>query len=120
MKEINLNESFCNENDFKDHVRKVAMEAVETQEAFIFKTIEPFINEVAGFEISKKELVDAVQLIRLQRAAVEKYGTSLSYKLTTATNMSRELGEAYDRGFMDGVKKERKRLMTMLEEDLEE
>jgi hypothetical protein len=103
-----------------NYTAKASMEAAETHDAFIFKTIEPFINEVACFSISKKELVDAILLIRLKKEAAEKYGSSLNCDLTKATEVARELGEAYDRGFMDGVKKERKRLLTMLEEDLED
>lgn len=34
--------------------------------------------------------------------------------------MSCELGNAYNRGFTDGVKKERKRIMTMLGEDMKD
>lgn len=122
MKEFDVNDYVKNFEipDLNTYTYKLAMEAAETTNEFIFKTIEPFINEVACFSISKKELVDAIQLIRLKKKAAEKYGSSLNCDLTKATEVARELGEAYDRGVIDGVKKERKRLLTMLENDLED
>jgi len=105
---------------FEDYMRKVSMEMAETQDAFIFRSIGPFVNDVAGFEISKKELVDAISLLRLRKMATEKYGSSLDYDLTKATDITRELNEAYNRGFMDGVRKERERTIRILEEDLED
>lgn len=107
-------------NDLNHYTAKATMEMAETQDAFIFKTIGPFINDVAGFEVSKRELVDAIQLIRLKKETAEKYGASLNCDLTKATDMSRELGEAYDRGIREGEKRERRRLLRMLEEDLED
>lgn len=99
---------------------KASIEAAETQDAFIFKFISPFINDVAGFEISKKELVEAVTYIRLKKEAAEKYGIDIGCELNRATEMSRELGKAYDRGFEDGVRRERDRMMCMLTNDLED
>lgn len=106
--------------DLNYYTAKVSMEMAETQDVFIFRSIGPFMNDVAGFEISKKELVDAIQLIRLKKMASEKYGLSLNCDLAKATDMSRELDKAYDRGIREGKKRERRRLLRMLEENLED
>lgn len=116
MKEIEM-------PDLNYYTAKASMEMAETQDAFIFRTIGPFVNDVAGFEISKKELVDAIQLIRLRKKVADIYGVPLVYiesDLSKATDISRMLDKAYNRGFIDGMNKERERIIKMLGEDLEE
>lgn len=45
----------------EDLIHKIVMEAMETEEDFIFKIIQPFCEQVIERKISKKELVDALK-----------------------------------------------------------
>lgn len=87
---------------------KVIREVKETEDAFIFTSIKPFIDSISTYEIQKEELVRAVLLIRMQHEAMEKYGTVLPNDYLTAVNMQMELERAYRKGFDDGVKHERR------------
>lgn len=44
----------------EDLIYKIVMEAMETEEDFIFKIIQPFCEQVIERKISKKELIDAL------------------------------------------------------------
>lgn len=91
-----------------DHINNMAsqmrMEVQETVDRFIFNTIDPFIKNITTMEISKEELVRAIQLIRMQRESIEKYGVQISNEWDTATAQSMALAESYKRGYADGKK----------------
>ena len=46
---------------YEDLIHKIVMEAMETEEDFIFKIIQPFCEQIIERKISKKELVDALK-----------------------------------------------------------
>lgn len=83
---------------------KVTMEFTETEDAFIFDTINPFLKHHSHMEISKQELIEAIQIIRLRKEAREKHGTYFSEycDLTSAKATVFELDNAYKRGVQDG------------------
>lgn len=91
-------------------VEKVIREVRETEDAFIFTSIKPFVDSISTFEIQKEELVRAVLLIRMQREAMEKYGATLPNDYLTAANMQVELEQAYRKGFEEGVNHEQRRV----------
>lgn len=96
--------------------QKIIKEVNETEEAFIFTTIKPFVDSVTTMEISKEELVRAVQLVRLQKEASEKFGVSISNDWNTATSQMRDLNEAYMRGVRYGVAKVENKIENILKE----
>lgn len=89
-----------------EELTKIIREVNETEDAFIFTSIKPFIDSISTYEIKKEELVRAVLLIRMQREAIEKYGAILPNDYLTAVNMQMELERSYRKGFEDGVKHE--------------
>lgn len=98
---------------------EISMKVVETEEAFIFSIIDPFIQSIAQTEISKEELVKAVQLIRLQREASDRYGVTISNDWCTAVSQTEELSKAYGRGYDDAMKRildRHKEILRELEE----
>lgn len=96
--------------------QKIIREVNETEDAFIFSTIKPFVDSVTTMEISKEELVRAIYLVRMQREASERFGVLISSDWDTATSQMRDLNEAYMRGFRSGVEQEKKRIKECLEE----
>lgn len=92
--------------DMTKFTDKIIREVKETEDAFIFTSVKPFLDSISTFEIQKEELVRAVLLIRMQREAVEKYGTLLPNDYLTAVNMKFDLEQAYRKGFEEGVKHE--------------
>lgn len=101
--EFKLDEDPFNPNKW---VEKVIREVKETEDAFIFTSIKPFLNSISTYEIQKEELVRAVLLIHMQREAMEKYGVTLPNDYPTAVNMQADLEQAYRKGFDEGVKHE--------------
>lgn len=87
---------------------KIVREVHETEDAFIFTSVKPFLDSISTFEIQKEELVRAVLLIRMQREAMKKYGTILPNDYLTAVNMQMELERAYRKGFEDGAEYEQR------------
>lgn len=96
--------------------QKIIREVNETEEAFIFSTIKPFIDSITTMEISKKELVRAIYLVRMQREASERFGVLISNDWDTAKSQMHDLNEAYMRGFKSGVEKERNKVKELLGE----
>lgn len=94
--------------DMPKWTEKVIREAHETEDAFIFTSIQPFLDSISIFEVQKEELARAILLIRKQREAMEKYGATLPNDYLTAVNMQMELERAYRKGFDDGVKHEQR------------
>lgn len=94
---------------------KIIREVQETEDAFIFSTIKPFIDSITTMEISKKELTEAIMLVRMQREGINKYGSKFSDDFNKAC-VQRELSErAYNKGFEAGVKAEKDKIMEYLE-----
>lgn len=96
--------------------QKIIREVNETEEAFIFSTIKPFVDSITTMEISKEELARAISLIRLQREALTRYGSMLSNDWDTAIRQMAELNSAYIRGLQDGVERARNEIKEYLGE----
>lgn len=103
--------------DMDTYIQKMAMDVAETQDEFIFQTIGPFVNDIAGFSVSKQELAEAVSLLRMKKLANDKYGVLISNDIYTATQQSYELSRAYERGVMDGIEKERRRIRDLVDSE---
>lgn len=95
-----------------DLTNKMVMEVQETQDEFIFSTLNNYIQTTYRITVKKEELALAVQLIRMYRL----YGSSIDQRLETATQNAAELDAAYRRGFQDGRKEEHDRIMEILDE----
>ena len=92
----------------------LSMQVSETQDAFIFNTIKPFIEQYTTIEISKEELIRAVQLVQMQKEAINKYGVQISNEWNTAAAQSAALEKAYIRGFTDGKMEMRERILSYI------
>lgn len=91
-------------------VGSIAARVTETEDAFIFQTLSDFASANYQITVDKDELVRAIQLIRMSK----EYGPSIAERWTTATQQSEWYRHAYNRGFQDGVKKEREEIDRML------
>lgn len=87
---------------------KIIREVNETEDAFIFSTIKPFIDSITTMEISKVELVRAIHLVRMQREASERFGVLISNDWDTATAQMHDLNKAFNKGFEAGSKKRKR------------
>lgn len=97
-------------------IDKIMMGVQETQEAFIFNTISPFVQGISSMEISKEELADAVMLLRI----CKEYGFDIHKRYNNIKQDAKALNEYYVRGYNDGVKKERARILYELNRPCEE
>lgn len=91
-------------------VGSIAARVTETEDAFIFQTLSDFASANYQITVDKSELVRAIQLIRMSK----EYGPSIAERWTTATQQSEWYRHAYNRGFQDGVKKEREEIDRIL------
>lgn len=99
-------------NTATNYIDELRIQMEETQEAFIFRTISEFAANNYATIIEKDELVKAIQLIRMSK----EYGPSIDERWTTATEQSYMCHRAYNRGYQDGVEKERARISTFVKE----
>ena len=104
------------EKDIFKTVNNIVMQVQETQDEFIFSTINDFLHEQTNMVIKKDELIKSVSLLRM----VEEHGPGIYQCWGTASAQSAMLHNSYMRGFQDGVKKERDRIMDILKEREEE
>lgn len=88
--------------DMSKWTEKIIREVNETEDAFIFTSVKPFLDSISTFEIRKEELVRAVLLIRMQREAIEKYGVILPNDFHSATELQTYLESAYRKGYEAG------------------
>lgn len=94
---------------------QILMHCNETEEAFIFSRIKPFIDSISEIEISKEELVEAVLLNRLKKEAIKKYGYHvLSNDLTTATAQMQYLRDGYRKGYDAGYNRAREECIQFM------
>ena len=91
---------------------KIAHQVQETEDEFIFRTLSDFASDSYDIVVEKQELIQAIKLIRMYREA----GFDIGERFTTATQQSEWYRHAYDKGLKDGVKKERERIMGILED----
>lgn len=84
------------------------MDMKETEEKFIFTKLQPFIDSISTIEISKDDLVTAVELIQLKKRS------DLNIEYVNAVTIYWELDQAYKRGYDTGYKKSRQDLLNFL------
>lgn len=89
---------------------KIIRKVHETDEEFIFTTIQPFVDHITEIRISKEELVRAIGVVRIQREGLEKYGSSFSNDFYTATAQKLIAEKAYEKGFEDGKRSMQEKL----------
>lgn len=100
----------------QDFAEKFRMSMNETANKFIFTQIQPFVDSVSTMEISKEDLVLAVELIQRKRSAKNKFGTDfLISENIDAAAAYWELDQAYKRGYDTGYKKSKQDLLKFLE-----
>lgn len=100
----------------QDFAEKFCMSMNETVDKFIFTQIQPFIDSVSTMEISKEDLVLAVELIQMKRSAKNKFDTdTLISENINAAAAYWELDQAYKRGYDTGYKKSKQDLLKFLE-----
>lgn len=92
-------------------VNDMVIQVQETQDEFIFSTLNKYVMDNFNVVVEKEELVKAIQLIRMSK----EYGSGIDERWVTATHQTAYLGDAYRRGFQDGVNKEHERIMNILE-----
>ena len=91
----------------------IQIQVGETCDKFIFSVLNKYILDNFNIVVEKEELVRAIQLVRIYK----EYGSGISEPWTTATQQTAALGDAYHRGFRDGVLKEHDRIMDILEKE---
>ncbi len=100
----------------QDFAEKLRMNMNETVDKFIFTQIQPFVDSVSTMEISKEDLVLAVELIQRKRSAKNKFSTdTLISENINAAAAYWELDRAYKRGYDAGYKKSKQDLLKFLE-----
>ena len=92
-------------------VNNIVMQVQETQDEFIFSTLNKYAMDNFNTVVEKEELVQAIHLIRM----CKEHGPGIHERWTTATQQTAYLNDAYRRGFNDGVTKEHDRIMRILE-----
>ena len=97
-------------------VNNIVMQVQETQDEFIFSTLNKYAMDNFNTVVEKEELVQAIQLIRM----CKEHGSGICERWTTATQQTACLNDAYRRGFHDGVTKEHDRIMNILEREVKE
>ena len=117
---INMPKTNCTSGDMfsvdHDFAEKFRMNMNETVDKFIFTQIQPFVDSVSTMEISKEDLVVAVELIQRKRSAKNNFGTdTLISENINAAAAYWELDQAYKRGYGTGYKKSRQDLLNFLE-----
>ena len=93
-------------------IGKIAHQVQETEDEIIFKTLSDFASDNYNIVVEKQELIQAIKLIRMY----SENGFDIGERFTTATQQSEWYRHAYDKGLKDGIKKERERIMGILED----
>ena len=94
-------------------VDNIVMQVKETQDEFIFSTLNKYTMNNFNIVVEKKELAQAIHLIRM----CKEHGPGIYERWTTATQQTAYLDDAYHRGFQDGIIKEHDRIMSILEKE---
>lgn len=82
-------------------IDNIRLSVIETQDEFIFQTIDEFIRSNFYMVIDKEELVQAIRLIQMTR----QYGQDISEKLVTAGENSAIFRRGYSEGYKAGIEK---------------
>lgn len=107
-KDIRKEMDISNKASDADYIREVEktidnirLSVIETQDEFIFQTIDEFIRSNFYMVIDKEELVQAIRLIQMTR----QYGQDISVKLVTAEENSAIFRRGYSEGYKAGIEK---------------
>lgn len=92
--------------DMFKNVDDVVMQFKETQDEFIFSTLNKFASTNYDITVDKKELIMAIQFIRM----CKETGTDLRRCHYAATDMRDFYKKGYDAGFEAGIQEARNRL----------
>lgn len=94
-----------NISDYISEITKsIVMSVEETESNFIFTTIQPFVQQIAGIEVSKDELAKAILLYR----NLKENNITIEECLEGANQREEVLKEVYERGVKDGIAQEMK------------
>lgn len=92
-------------------VNSIVMQVEETQDEFIFSTLSNFASTNYNITVDKKELIMAIQLIRM----CNETGTDLRQYHNTATNGTELYRKGYNTGFEARMNKMRNENMDYLD-----
>ena len=87
-------------------VDNIVMQVKETQDEFIFSTLSDFASTNYNITVDKKELIMAIQFIRM----CNETGTDLRQYYSTATDGTELYRKGYNTGFEAGIQEARNRL----------
>ena len=87
-------------------VDSIVMHVKETQDEFIFSTLNQYAMNNFNIVVEKAELVQAIHLIRM----CKETGTDLRQCHSTATNGTELYRKGYNTGFEAGIQEVRNRL----------
>lgn len=110
MVSTDYNKSLEMVEDFASLSYKAITKAKETEDQFIFDTLNNFTREHYQITVEKDELVKAIQLVRIMR----EHNIDIRESYTTATHKKAALDDAYQRGLQDGIAIEHNRVMDIL------
>ena len=82
-------------------INDIQMSVTETQDEFIFQTIDKFIRSSFHMVIDKEELVRAILLVRM----IRRHGQDITEKLVTAEENSAIFRRGYSEGYKAGIEK---------------
>lgn len=107
-KDIRKEMDISNKASDADYIREVEktindiqMSVTETQDEFIFQTIDKFIRSSFHMVIDKEELVRAILLVRM----IRRHGQDITEKLVTAEENSAIFRRGYSEGYKAGIEK---------------
>ena len=92
--------------DIFNIVDNMTMQVKETQDEFIFSTLSDFASTNYDITVNKKELIMAIQFIRM----CNETGTDLRQYHSTATDGTELYRKGYNTGFDAGIREARNRL----------
>ena len=87
-------------------VNNIVIQVKETQDEFIFSTLSDFASTNYNITVDKKELIMAIQFIRM----CNETGTDLRQYHSTATDGTELYRKGYNMGFEAGIQEARNRL----------
>ena len=100
------------DNNINELTNKIVTTVQETEEAFIFQTLSNFALATSNIAVSKEELVRAIQLIRMMKET----GMDIHDCYASADRQKEMYHNAYQRGLQDGERRERDRIMGVMNE----
>lgn len=99
-------------NNITEITDKIVTTVQETEEAFIFQTLSNFTLNTANITVEKEELIRAIQLLRMMKET----GMDIHDCYASLSRKKDLYNQAYQRGLQDGEKRERGKIMDVLDE----